>query len=281
MNRSYIIAAAIIVIVLIAAGGWYVVSHQTPQVPIATTTFSCDADKTIGASFFKDSVSLTLSDGRSLTLPQTISGSGARYANKDESFVFWNKGNTAFVSEGTPAVQTFSNCIAPDAAGNLMQAYTSTALGFSLQYPRGYTVNDAYTYDQFGPKKLIQGVSFTIPASMATGTNLSSDTRLSVEQLPNAKNCTGDIYLKANVKAHGITDNSVNYSVASSSEAAAGNRYEEIVYALSGTKPCMAVRYFIHYGAIENYPAGAVTEFDKTKLLGLFDTIRQSLVLNH
>ena len=29
-----------------------------------------------------------------------MSGSGARYANKDESFVFWNKGNTAFITEG-------------------------------------------------------------------------------------------------------------------------------------------------------------------------------------
>jgi membrane-bound inhibitor of C-type lysozyme len=29
-----------------------------------------------------------------------MSGSGARYANADESFVFWNKGDTAFITEG-------------------------------------------------------------------------------------------------------------------------------------------------------------------------------------
>jgi membrane-bound inhibitor of C-type lysozyme len=44
-------------------------------------------------------VSLTLSDGRKLTLPQAMSGSGARYANAGESVVFWNKGNTSFIEE--------------------------------------------------------------------------------------------------------------------------------------------------------------------------------------
>jgi len=29
-----------------------------------------------------------------------MSASGARYANKDETFVFWNEGDTAFVTEG-------------------------------------------------------------------------------------------------------------------------------------------------------------------------------------
>jgi membrane-bound inhibitor of C-type lysozyme len=31
---------------------------------------------------------------------QKRKSSGARYANKDETFVFWNKGDTAFVTEG-------------------------------------------------------------------------------------------------------------------------------------------------------------------------------------
>lgn len=52
-----------------------------------------------------------LSDGRSLSLPQVMSGSGARYANKDESFVFWNKGNTAFITEGASGEETYSDCV--------------------------------------------------------------------------------------------------------------------------------------------------------------------------
>lgn len=164
-------------------------------------------------------------------------------------------------------------------ATSTIQRYASTTLGVSLQYPRGYTVTETYVYDQFGPKKLIHGVSFTIPASMATGTNLSSDTHLSIEQLPNAKNCTGDIFLQANVKAHKITEGSVDYSLATSSGAGAGNWYEESVYALVGSHPCTAVRYMVHSMNIGNYPPGTVTQFDSAALLSAFDTIRHSLVI--
>jgi len=76
---------------------------------INTATFSCTGDKTIQALFFEDKVELTLSDGRHMLLLQAISASGARYANTEESFVFWNKGNTAFIEEGNKT--TFKDCI--------------------------------------------------------------------------------------------------------------------------------------------------------------------------
>ena len=56
-------------------------------------------------------VVLTLAGGKRLTLPQTLSGSGIRYANADESFVFWSKGNTAFVEEGPSQTQTYKGCV--------------------------------------------------------------------------------------------------------------------------------------------------------------------------
>ncbi len=75
---------------------------------ITDALFICDDKKAIGANFHKKGVILNLSDGRNLTLPQTISASGARYANSDESFVFWNKGDTAFIDE--KGVRTYENC---------------------------------------------------------------------------------------------------------------------------------------------------------------------------
>lgn len=75
-------------------------------------TFNCKAGKTIAATFSANSVKLRLSDGRSLTVPQALSGSGARYANTDESFVFWNKGDSAFITEGKANKETFSGCVA-------------------------------------------------------------------------------------------------------------------------------------------------------------------------
>jgi putative hemolysin/membrane-bound inhibitor of C-type lysozyme len=73
--------------------------------------FSCDAGKTVNAVFTNGRqarVKLTLSDGRELSVPQAMSGSGARYANSNESFVFWNKGNTAFIEENGKT--TYSAC---------------------------------------------------------------------------------------------------------------------------------------------------------------------------
>ena len=78
-----------------------------------SVVFSCGDSKTIAATFYPTDdkfVDLKLSDGRNLSVPHAISASGARYANADETFVFWNKGDTAFVTEGTSSVETFKNC---------------------------------------------------------------------------------------------------------------------------------------------------------------------------
>ena len=94
--------------------------------PINTVSYSCDKGKTIVAAFYQGeekpavegqmpiptgSVVLKLSDGRSMTLPQTISADGGRYANVDESFIFWSKGNGAFIMEGKNSTTTYNNCV--------------------------------------------------------------------------------------------------------------------------------------------------------------------------
>ena len=75
--------------------------------------FDCEAGQSIEAAFDngpKPGVRLSLSDGRRWVLPQALSASGARYANADESIVFWNKGNTAFIEEGGRT--TYQGCVA-------------------------------------------------------------------------------------------------------------------------------------------------------------------------
>ncbi len=249
-----------------------------------TATFQCNLGKTIEAVFSGSAVHLTLSDGRTMVLPQTMSGSGARYANADETFVFWNKGNTAFITEGADDTPTYSGCIVlSDMVPNSnWLAFASSEYGFSLRYPPGYTVNGGYVYQGLGPGHDITGVSFTIPAAMTTGTNLASDTRLSVETLPDAASCTADKFLPSGASApSSVTENGTEYSVASLSDAGAGNIYEEKVYALVGTSPCLAVRYFTHSLNIGNFDPGTVTEFDAAALTGEFDAIRKTLIVGH
>ena len=227
------------------------------------------------------SVALTLSDGRTMTLHQTISADGGRYANTDESFVFWSKGNGALVLEDNQE-KSYVGCIAlaPLASGSdLTQTYSNSGDGFSIRLPQGYTANESYQYQELGPGKNISGVAFTIPASIAKGTNLSSDTYLSVEELPKLQSCDAKSFLGPGVKSYTMTEGNTTYSVASSTGAAAGNRYAETVYAIPGTSPCIAVRYSIHFGVFENYPPGAVTEFDQAALTSKFDSIRRTLIV--
>ncbi len=112
------------------------VANDMEQVAPLTTidaTYRCDANKTIEASFGDRIVVLKLSDGRNVTLPQTISASGVRFANEDETFVFWNKGNTAFIEE--TGTTTYVNCIETDRSENPPLTETPPAGGFETMPP--------------------------------------------------------------------------------------------------------------------------------------------------
>lgn len=120
------------------------------------------------------------------------------------------------------------------------QVYKNKFLDFSSIVPDGFTVSE--TGDS---------VKFTIPESLSEGTNLSKDTNVSVETATECKAST-------------------------SSEGAAGNYYVEEVFVLRES-PCLVAHYFIHSTQLLNYPEGTRVEFDKEKLLGLFDLIKNSV----
>lgn len=296
--------ALIVLLLLVVVGSVLVFRAQksTPvQTPLATAHYLCSGGKTIDAAFYEGSstpgtadtppipggsVALMLSDGRAMTLKQTLSADGVRYSNGDpmtqgsETFVFWSKGNGAIVLENNEE-KSFVGCVvvAPQPAGSdLTQAYATSSMGFSIRYPQGFTLDESYRYQEMGPGKDIAGVKFTIPAPMAAGTNLGSDSYLSIETLPQVQDCKASLFLEGATPRE-VTDNGTTYSVASTTGAGAGNRYEETVYAFPGTNPCLAIRYFVHYSVFENYPSGAVTRFDHTALIGEFDAIRRTLTL--
>ena len=82
--------------------------YELSDTILNSVIFNCSESKNIKAIFYKDRVYISLSDGRNMSLPQVLSASGARYANFDQSFVFWNKGNTAFINEN--GVTTYKDC---------------------------------------------------------------------------------------------------------------------------------------------------------------------------
>ncbi len=304
MNKKITIWIAIIILLLIVV--FFVQKNNNkpavvttpPTTAMNTVTYSCDNNKSILAEFYSGTanqtpqpgqppmptgtVHLTLPDGSMMTLNQTISADGGKYQNADGSFVFWSKGNGAMVLQNNEQ-KDYTGCIviAPNPTNqDLPQTYSNSKYGFSIRLPQGYTTDASYVYNMT-PTKTFNGVKFTIPASLATGTNLGSDTYISVETNPSSQTCTADTFLDgSNIVAKTMTENGTDYSVASSTGAGAGNRYEETVYSIPGTNPCIAVRYFIHYSVIENYPPGTVTAFDEQSLINQFDTIRKTLTLN-
>lgn len=107
-------------------GKTFIEDIQLDQVPIAQALYLCDGEKTIEATFYQGeeittepgeqpvpsgSVEIVLSDGRSFNLNQTISASGARYSNTDESFIFWSKGDEALVLEDG-VEKDYTGCVA-------------------------------------------------------------------------------------------------------------------------------------------------------------------------
>jgi hypothetical protein len=170
-----------------------------------------------------------------------------------------------------------ANQPAPIAPLSGMILYHDTKMHFAIAYPPHWTVNAAYTDTTMGPGKEIHGVAFTVSATRIKGTNLAGDTSLDVLSMPGA--CDASRFVDSPQDVKTVTLSGRTYSTATASGAAAGNRYEETIYALQGTSPCLAVRYYVHYSAIENYPAGTVKEFDSDALKKTFGRMRRSLAI--
>jgi membrane-bound inhibitor of C-type lysozyme len=109
---NVIVVVLILVFIGIIAGllWWNSQQKKANVVSDVSTTINyvCDDQKTIRAEYLTEEVSITLSDNRTMTLYQGVSASGARYTNTDESVVFWEKGEMAFLEENDQ--ETFSNC---------------------------------------------------------------------------------------------------------------------------------------------------------------------------
>ena len=158
------------------------------------------------------------------------------------------------------------------------RTYRDAQTGFSIDYPREFKVDTNHDYAALGPGMDIHGVAFMVPSNVAAGTNLSADSYLSVEIFPRAMDCTPKAFLADPVSMHSVKQDGRDWFMATSSDAGAGNIYDETVYTLAGTAPCIGVRYFIHSGNIANYDPGAVHAFDRKSLVATFDKIRATLV---
>lgn len=158
-----------------------------------------------------------------------------------------------------------------------MILYQSPSMHLAIAHPPKWKVDPNYIDSTMGPGKEIHGIAFTVSDERAKGTNLASDTSLDVLTLPGA--CEASRFVDSPQDVKTVTEAGRTYSYATAQDAGAGNRYEETIYALQGTSPCLAVRYYVHYMAIENFPAGAVKAFDRNALTKTMGRMRRSLAI--
>ena len=157
------------------------------------------------------------------------------------------------------------------------QPYASAAYSFSIRRPDGFVVDEAYAYQGLRPDESIPGVSFTIPAAMTSGTNLSKDTRVSVERLPAGTACDAVSFIGSSAgPSQSVRESGRDWTVAKGGDAGAGNFYDETVYATSGPGGCYGLRLFIHSTNVGNYDPGAVVEFDREALDATYAQFRAS-----
>jgi hypothetical protein len=156
--------------------------------------------------------------------------------------------------------------------------YRNKEAQYSITHPKDWSIEETYTYQLRGPDlPAPTGVKFFVPKALASSTNLSADSGLSIETASSSVSCSALDFLSQSAYITTKTIDGIQYSIATTTDAGAGNYYEEHVFAIASSTPCFAVRYFIHSTNIENYDPGTIKEFNYTSLIKEFDTMRDSL----
>ena len=286
----------IVVIVLVIIGVIAAVVHSNrAAAPVTNTStmtssvsYSCDANKTIAAVYTTGMANLTLSDGRTLSLAQAVSGSGVRYTDAADTIEFRNEGSNAFLTEN--GATTYDNCVAgtttpPTTASNGMTTFTDQGNTFSFMYPAGITVAGGgvgYTTDwlvnnQDQTTGLILAKA-TIAGSTQPKTNFGDATFIvGTSSDPKAvTDCTATP-VGNNPQVSSVTINGVTYQKVIDSDAGAGTLYNTTSYSTVRNNQCYVIEYTIHSSELGNYdPSQGVTAFDPSKITVPFEQMVQS-----
>jgi Predicted periplasmic protein len=295
MKKTYLLYG-IIVLVLIIAAGAYAFMHiralngqlasTTPMTLNTTVQYSC-VEGAFTALFTDGQATLTFPGGRTLILPQAVSGSGVRYEANGVAFI--GKGSDAFLTENDKT--TYTDCVASASNSGGMSGDTGAGLKtfadasktFQFMYPSMFTVTGGgvgYTLDWMNGSSQngLVLARVTIPKSYQPNTNFS-DARFTVGTSadPDAvKTCLTEGNGNP-VQATKVTIKGIEYSKMAFNDAGAGNRYETTSYRALKNGQCYVVEYTIHSTNIGNYPTDSgITEFDNAAVQRVLDGMVQS-----
>jgi len=180
----------------------------------------------------------------------------------------------AACNQSSNSNQSNNNTPPPSSTPNT-QTYTNSTYGFEFTYPTNLQfVTPTYSNLQ---DKIVQ---VQIPQSQYPGTNFG-DAAVAVSA-QNAKDLAACLKLTPPENGDGfktkVTINGVDFYMTKSTGAAAGNLYESNIYRTvkSTNGACIEISETVHTSNIGNYPAGTVTEVNKSEIQSKLDSILQS-----
>ena len=235
----------------------------------------------LNAIYSTSSVSLSLKDGRTIVLPQVMSGSGIRYEFGTTTFV--SKGDNAFLTEGN--AETYTKCVAgKETSDQNINTYTDTSKTFSFSYPNQFVLSGGdigYSQDWSAATNNL-GLLLTvvnIPRTFFTEKTNFGEAKFTVGTSadPDAvKNCLEYNYGETGTTSE-VMIGSRQFTKINFTDAGAGNYYDTTSYRIIYNNQCYAIEYTIHSTNIYNYsPDQGVKEFDKAKVTSILESIVQS-----
>ena len=292
MNKKETVKIAIVILVIIVAGFFGYRQERLKQVstvvPTSTAVVNSDVAPVVyyceegimKAVFGKDSLNLSLSDGRNIILTQAVSGSGIRYELASTTFI--GAGANAYLTEEN--ITTYTNCVAGLVVANRdLNIYNDSAKTFSISYPKqfvlsggeiGYSQNWQNQSSDLGlllavvriPKEFLPQTNFG-EAKFTIGTSVD----------PKAiKNCLINEFGNQATTSEVIISHH-KFTKFTFADAGAGNYYETTSYRTMENNQCYAVEYTIHSSNIYNYsPDQGIKEFDKNKIVPILEGMVQS-----
>jgi hypothetical protein len=156
---------------------------------------------------------------------------------------------------------------------NETMTYSNLKAGYQIDYPKSFPVSYRNEKSSVGPQ-----VSFNFPKSFTQGTNLAPDSVVEVEIIKGSLCAASDFLVEPDTTGDEtqVTIHDLNFNIATSTGAAAGNRYEQVVYAIQNLNMCYGIKLFLHTTTVANYPAGTVKEFDRAKVNEVYNNMLNS-----
>lgn len=152
----------------------------------------------------------------------------------------------------------------------------NTALGYELSYPKGAMMYKAGTVAETGmlnPNKKIKKDRFVVTSDYTKGTNLASDSGVTIEVYDSTQLCQAEYVPENFTAAPSVTINGNTFSVATSEGVGAGNLYRHQLYKTIKDGKCYVAIAITHSTSVGAYPVGEVTEYNKAELMEIYNKV--------